>query len=405
VPSLNDCDVLVVGGGAAGLMAALSAAKRGVQVALLEANDQLGRKILISGNGRCNFANVKGDDTRHYHGSNPRFCNPVLKQFGVRDTLAFFGSLGILYKEEKRGRYFPLADQAQSVVDLMAAEMVRRGVQVELKAQVINIEPDENGFTLTCANGGRWRCTQLIMATGGVSLAKLGASRWGMDAAQAWGHSLTELRPGLVPLVANEKRLFRASGVKVWAKVGGRNASGRLIEDTDDLLITKYGVSGFTILNLSAQLDIPSSIEVNLFPPMSHEQMGQLLKERWLAAPERSLQLDLAGMLHAKIVAVLLHQLNLDASTEVGSLNKGQRWDLARQLTSWTIDVVEPRSFDYAEVTIGGIDTGAINPHTLESYIVPGLYFAGEMLDIHADLGGFNFQWAWASGYVAGQGL
>ena len=409
---LRSRDCIVVGGGAAGMLAAIVAAEAGERVTLLEGSGKLGRKILISGNGRCNLTNRAADDLRHYHGTHPRFVRSALDQFRLEETLAFFADLGIEFREEKRQRLFPVSDQAQSVVDLLVDRLRYLGVRVETDAKVVGMgrAPDTSRFELRDAEGQRYTAARVILASGGVSLARLGADRSGMDLAVNMGHRLTDLKPGLVPLISPEKYVARMQGLKVRAEVRVALKGGREAVDTDDLLFTKYGVSGFAILNLSARL-VPelrakrAVLWVNFFPGRSLEAIGQLLKERWQRHPQRSLELSFAGLLSSKLVRPLLDHLGFDAAQRVDQLGKGARWRLAQHLTNWPIAVSGPRPFDYAEVTIGGVSTEDINPDTLESFLVPGLYFAGEMVDIHADLGGFNFHWAWASGVLAGRRL
>ena len=405
-------DSIVVGGGAAGMLAAIVAAEAGERVTLLEGSGKLGRKILISGNGRCNLTNRTADDLRHYHGTHPRFVRSALDQFRLEETLAFFADLGIEFHEEKRQRLFPVSDQAQAVVDLLADRMRCLGVRVETNARVVGMGrvSGSSRFELHDAEGQCYTGARVILASGGVSLARLGADRSGMDLAVAMGHRLTDLKPGLVPLISPEKYVARLQGLKVRAEVRVALKGGREAVDTDDLLFTKYGVSGFAILNISARL-VPelgarrTLLRVNFFPGRSPEAISQLLKERWQRHPHRSLELSFAGLLSSKLVRPLLDHLGFDAAQRVDQLGKGARWQLAQSLTNWPIAVSGPRPFDYAEVTIGGVRTEDINPDTLESFLVPGLYFAGEMVDIHADLGGFNFQWAWASGVLAGRRL
>ena len=394
------------------MLAAIVAAEAGERVTLLEGSGKLGRKILISGNGRCNLTNRAADDLSHYHGTHPRFVRSALDQFRLEETLAFFADLGIEFREEKRQRLFPVSDQAQSVIDLLADRMRCLGVRVETNAKVVGMDraSGTSRFELRDAEGQCYSGARVILASGGVSLARLGADRSGMDLAVGLGHRLTDLKPGLVPLISPEKYVARMQGLKVRAEVRVTLKGGREAVDTDDLLFTKYGVSGFTILNLSARL-VPelgtqrAVIWVNFFPGRSPEAISQLLKERWQRHPHRSLELSFAGLLSSKLVRPLLDHLGFDAAQRVNQLGKGARWQLAQSLTNWPIAVSEPRPFDYAEVTIGGVRTEDINPDTLESFLVPGLYFAGEMVDIHADLGGFNFQWAWASGVLAGRRL
>ena len=398
---------LVIGGGAAGLMAAISAAGRGESVVVLEGNEKLGRKILISGNGRCNLTNVDADSVHHYHSSYPGFPASVLAEFPLAQTLAFFAELGIETHEEKRGRLFPASDQAQSVVTVLADRLQVLGVEVVKGAKVCRLERTDI-FRIYAEDGRQWQAERVVMASGGISAPKLGADRSGLDLAAGFGHTCTPLYPGLVPLVSPDPHVRRMRGVKVVAEVGALVDGKEIAVDVDDLLLTPYGVSGFTVLNLSARL-VPhlergmAELKVNLFPGKSPEPVSQMLKKRWEQNPHRSLEQSFVGLLSSKLVGPFLGRFGFAAGRRVDALTKAERWRLSQALTDWRIGVQAARPFDFAEVTIGGIQTGEVDPETLESFMVPGLYFAGEMLDVHGDLGGYNFQWAWASGHLAGQ--
>jgi predicted Rossmann fold flavoprotein len=295
-------------------------------------------------------------------------------------------------------------------VDVLVDKLAVSQVRVIAEAKVARLTRRGDGFSLVAEDGREWLAERVILASGGVSLPKLGADASGLALARGLGHTTTALRPGLVALESDDPVVRRMQGVKVWAEVSAPISDSRWSRDTDDLLLTKYGVSGFTILNLSAQLVPaldrgPLELLVNLFPGQSPEQLSEKLRQRWLLQPHRTLQLSFAGLLASKIVGPLLDKVKLQADQTVAAISKQQRWLLAQTLTAWPIKVVGPRSFDYAEVTIGGIRTDEIDPDTLESRLVPGLFLVGEMLDVHGDLGGYNLQWAWSSGAVAGQGL
>ena len=402
---IDDC--VVIGGGAAGMHAAIRACERGERVSLLEGNSQLGRKILISGNGRCNFTNLDGDNLDHYHGRRD-FIRDVLAAFPLDKTLEFFAGLGINWKEEKRGRLFPRSDQAQSMLDVLEDTLAKLGVRVWTDAKIRHLDCVEGvGFEARDEHGREWRARRAVLASGGVSVGKLGADSSGMRLAEELGHTKSDLYPGLVALASRDPFVRRMQGVKVWAEVSAPLSAKRTIVDTDDLLLTKYGVSGFSILNLSAQV-VPVlsgssvTLNVNLFPGETAEQVSDVLKTRWQQNPHRALELSFAGLLNRKIVRPLLDKLQLPRDTVVGAMDRADRARLARELSAWEIEVTEARSFDHAEVTIGGMHTQQIDSATLESLHVPGLHFCGEMMDVHGDLGGYNFQWAWASGYVAG---
>jgi predicted Rossmann fold flavoprotein len=390
-------------------MAAIKSAESGRRTALLEGNQQLGRKLLVAGNGRCNLTNRDADGLAHNHSPQPRFVRQVLGAFPLGQTLEVFGGLGLELKEEKRGRLFPVSDQAQAVVDLLEERLLHLGVEIFRGAKIKRADLGAEGFALHSADGRWWQGSKLVLASGGISVAKLGADGSGLELARGFGHGSTSLLPGLVPLISPDEYLRPAQGVRVWAEVKAALGKGRQATDTDDLLFTPYGVSGFAILNLSAQVvplleEGPVALEINLFPGQSPEQVSELLKRRWERHPQRSLAFSFTGILHSKLVGPLLVRLGADPEQQVGRLSKTRRWELAQLLTGWPVQVNQPRDFDHAEVTIGGIRTGEVDPATLESRLVPGLHLAGEMLDVHGDLGGYNLQWAWASGAVAGLG-
>jgi len=389
------------------MLAAIAAAERGERVAILEGNRQLGRKILVSGNGRCNLTNVEADRPDHYHSRTPDFAKPALAAFPFQQTVRFFAGLGIVTRQERRGRLFPLSDQAQAVVDVLQDRLQELGVVIAGGSKVRSLERSTH-FRAVTQSGELWDADRVILASGGCSLPKLGADRSGMDLAARLGHTVTPLLPGLVPLESPDPHVQRMQGVRLLAQVRARLSPRRAVVDTDDLLFTAYGVSGLAVLNLSAQLVPlfsrgPLDLEVNLFPGESPERISQRLKERWAMNPHRPLAASFAGLLSSKLVGPFLDRFGFDREQRAETIPKGERWRLAQALTAWPIRVTGPRSFEFAEVTIGGVDTREVDPRTLESRIVPGLYFAGEMLDIHGDLGGYNFQWAWSSGRLAGE--
>jgi len=378
---------IIIGGGPAGMAAAISASTAGQRVLLLEGNRELGRKILVSGNGRCNLTNLDADSPTHYHGGRPRFVEGALGGYSVERTLDFLRDLGLETKEEKRRRLFPLSDQARSVVDVLEDRLAAVGVDVALDTRVSGLACTPPGFALSTSQGQRLHAERVVLATGGVSAPKLGADASGMDLALGLGHTRTDLLPGLVPLRSPDPWVRRMRGIKVRATVTARLAGRPAISDTDDLLLTRYGVSGFAILNISAQIVPalqrgPVKLEINLFPGRAPEEISELLGARWRRHPHRSLELSFAGLLHSRLCAPLFDKLGIRGGQPVGKMTRAQRWRLAQTLTAWC----------------------EIDPHSLQSYIVPGLYFAGEMVDIHGDLGGYNLQWAWSSGHLAGLG-
>ena len=399
-------DCIVVGGGAAGIKAAIGAASIGERVCILESNKTLARKILISGNGRCNFTNLDADSVSHYHGPK-NFVIDVIRAFPLKRTLEFFDDLGVVWKEEKRGRLFPSSDQAQSILDLLEDRLKQLDIDVFTDQRVATIQMSNKGFVVWNEKRNHWQAKRVIMACGGISVSNLGANDSGMTIAESLGHSRSTLLPGLVALSSPNSFVRRMAGVKVWAQVSATLPDGRVVSDTDDLLFTKYGLSGFSILNLSARLvpmlnKNPIVISINFFPGKSTEQINEMLKFRWARNGHRTLELSFAGILNRKVARALLDSADFNREKIVSRITKGERWSLSKILSAWDVKVTDPRTFDHAEVTIGGIRVQDIDRRNLESTIVPGLHFCGEMVDVHGDLGGYNFQWAWASGHVAG---
>ena len=401
-------DIAVVGGGAAGMVSAISAAENGKYVVVFEQGPKLGRKILISGNGRCNLTNLEADLIEHYHSRDRDFIQGILEKFTLRDTLLFFSNLGIELSEEKRGRLFPKSNQAQSVVDVLADRMQQLNVVVYLNSQVNKLSKVGHTFQIQTKDQKSYSAKNVILASGGKTVEKIGGSRTGLDLASRLGHQISTLKPGLVPLKSPLAYLKRMKGVKTVAIVRIKGSKGsELIRDHDDLFIADYGVSGFTILNLSARIvpmltTGPVNLVINLFPNKTQNELYSALQLRWEQNPHRTLSLSFTGILNSKLVDVLLNEMGFDGQKIVSKINDVECKRIAESLSNWCVPVTEARGFDFAEVMIGGVNTDEINPETLESYLCEGLYFCGEMIDVHGDLGGYNFQWAWSSGKVAG---
>jgi predicted Rossmann fold flavoprotein len=398
---------LIVGGGAAGLMAAIAAADRGEQVTLLEKNDRLGRKILISGNGRCNLLNSEADSS-YFHGSDPDFARTALETFPVEDTLAFFRDLGIETRVEKRGRVFPASNQATSVVRLLEDRAVRAGIKIVYSADVSGLNKDES-FSLWTADGQKFTADRVIMTTGGTAAPSIGGSDDGIRLVCALGHRRTALFPGLGPLETDRSALHKLQGVRAMVSAKAL-VDGKVVkEDEWELLFRFYGLSGLITFNLSEAVapyvdDGNVSVRINFFPGLTADELEEKLRHRWNRHPHRTAAFSFTGLLPDKIPPVLLPLMHVPPDRPSGGISAQDGRRIAEGLTDWEVKVVASRPFAEAEVMIGGIVTDDVDPKTLESKIVPGLYLAGEMLDVHGDLGGFNFQWAWSSGWVAGQG-
>ncbi|MCH2665158.1 NAD(P)/FAD-dependent oxidoreductase [bacterium] len=401
------CNTLVVGGGAAGLMAAISAADRGDKVTLLEKNDRLGRKILISGNGRCNLMNTD-PDLAHFHGSNPVFAKNVLDAFTVDDTLAFFHDLGIDTRVERRGRVFPASNQATSVVRLLEDRAVRAGIEIVESADATDLTRGE-GFTISTTDGREFSGDRVVMTTGGTSAPSIGGSDDGIRMVCALGHERTLLYPGLGPLETERSALHKLQGVRAMVSAEAI-VDGKVVkQDEWEILFRYYGLSGLVIFNLSEAVtpyldDHEVCVRINFFPGLDAESLELKLRERWNRHPHRTTAFSFTGLLPDKIPPVLLPLVGVKPDLPAASITTDVGRRIAEGLTGWKVHVLKSRPLAEAEVMVGGVVTGEVDPVTMESKIVPGLCLAGELLDVHGDLGGFNFQWAWSSGWVAGRG-
>jgi len=398
---------LIVGGGAAGLMAAISAADHGDEVTLLEKNDRLGRKILISGNGRCNMLNTDGD-LSHFHGSNPEFAREALAAFPVEQTLAFFRDLGIETRLERKGRVFPASNQATSVVRLLEDWAVRAGIQVVQEADATQIDRGDS-FKVTTVDGRSFESDRVVLTTGGITAPTLGGSDDGLRMACSLGHRRTRLYPGLGPLETERSSLHKLQGVRAMVEAEAL-VDGRVVKrDEWELLFRYYGLSGLVIFNLSEAVapyvdNHDVSVRINFFPGQDVDQVECKLRDRWNRHPHRSAAFSFTGLLPDKIPPILLSILDMPVDRPAAGISAEEGRRIAEGLTNWEVKVLGSRPLAEAEVMVGGIATDDIDPASLESRLVPGLYLAGEMVDVHGDLGGFNFQWAWSSGWVAGQG-
>jgi hypothetical protein len=400
-------EVVVVGGGAAGMMAAIAAAEAGRQVLLLEKNAALGRKILVSGNGRCNITN-SGAKVENFHGENPRFLHALFARFGVDRTAAFFDELGVALREERLGRVFPASNQARAVVDLLEYRMARLPIDVRLSSPVESIVPEGGGLRLGV--GGRaLRARRAILAVGGCSFPRLGTSGDGFDWARSLGHRVTTLRPALAPVDAATPGATQLQGIRLEAEVTGRAGGRSLRTFRGDLLFTAYGLSGPTVLAASADLAARfegggTALRINLFPGQDAGEIDATLERRWANDPSRKLGFSFVGLLPARLAPAALEPLGLDpVATTVSQVGRENRRRIAHALTAWDVPVTGCRGWDEAEVTAGGVALEDLEPRTLESRRAPGLFFCGEMLDVFGDWGGYNFQLAWTTGRVAGE--
>ena len=400
--------MLIVGAGAAGLAAAITAARSGEKVTLLEQNEKPGKKILVSGNGRCNIGNRRPEPSRFYS-THPEFVRKVLEGYDAKKIKAFLQSVGIEIEEEDGGRLYPMGRQAASVVKLLTKDCQRLGVEIVTNCQVTEVRREKSGFILE-SEKGEYRTHRLLLTSGSPAAPQLGGSNAGMLFAQGLGHRLIPLRPALVALESEESWPSRAAGVKLPARLRLIASGTPMIEEEGDILFTEYGISGLAVLDLSRETSLrladwePCELWIDLFPRMSREKLTQLLTKR--VEPKRNLPVDLwlEGVLHRKLVPVILEKSGIKVGEEK-ELNRKTIGRIVYSLKNLKLSVSRTRDFRYAEVACGGIDVSDLNPVTMESKLVSGLYFAGEILDVVGDRGGFNFHWAWTTGMRAGMSV
>ena len=391
-PGAERYDVVITGAGAAGLMCAIEAGKRGRRVLLLEHADRVGKKILISGGGRCNFTNWSAtpDD---YQSQNPFFCISALTRYQPQDFIDLVEKHHIPYHEKKLGQLF--CDGASvEIVRMLLAECETAGVTIRLRCKVTGISRD-NGF-LTRTNLGAIISDSLVMATGGPSIPQMGATGFSQEVARQFGLRVTPVRPGLVPLTFQGAALEfcqRLAGLSIPCRAACNGASFE-----ENLLFTHKGVSGPAMLQISSYWSEGESIRVDLLPNLD---LVAHLKEQQVSRPRAELATILSSLLPTKFVKAMGETIL--SNRPLAGLSAKDLDSVSEALKAWTLSPAGTEGYRKAEVALGGVDTTDLSSKTMAAVKVPGLFFIGEGVDVTGPLGGYNFQWAWASGYCAGQ--
>ncbi|OVU93554.1 aminoacetone oxidase family FAD-binding enzyme [Klebsiella quasipneumoniae subsp. quasipneumoniae] len=390
-------DAIVVGAGAAGMFCAAQAGQLGCRVLLLDNGKKPGRKILMSGGGRCNFTNMYVEPAA-YLSQNPHFCKSALARYTQWDFIELVGKYGIAWHEKTLGQLF-CDDSAEQIVNLLLAECEKGGVQIRLRSEILSVERDEQGYRLQ-VNGETLATKKLVIASGGLSMPGLGASPFGYKIAEQFGLKVLPTRAGLVPFTLHKpllEQLQVLSGVSVPSTITAEN--GTLFRE--NLLFTHRGLSGPAVLQISSYWQPGEFVTVNLLPDCNLEDF---LNEQRGAHPNQSLKNTLAMQLPKRLVECL-QQLGQIPDVTLKQLNVRDQQALVETLTAWRVQPNGTEGYRTAEVTLGGVDTNELSSRTMEARKTPGLYFIGEVMDVTGWLGGYNFQWAWSSAWACAQAL
>lgn len=428
---MMNVDVTIVGGGAAGLMAAITAARCGAHVIILEHMDRVGKKILSTGNGKCNYTNAL-QGISYYRGEDPAFVLPVFEQFDFAQTVAFFKKLGI-YPKIRNGYYYPASEQASSVLDVLRMECDYQNVAIYTCCELNSIQKSKNGYAIH-TNNGAFSTRTIIFSPGLLAAPKSGSDGSAFPYIEQLGHHFIDIVPALVQLQGKQSFFKSLAGIRAEAaiqlyieaddfhakKSNTKHTSDspqesnhihyqKVCEESGELQLTEYGISGIPVFQISRfatrALHAHKSVyaQIDFMKGLEEQDLFLMLQERFLEyAHGKTVSEALIGLFNKKLIDVLLKESNIRLHLPAEQLKNPQIHKLCHTIKNFRVDVIGSKGVDMAQVCAGGVDTHEVDANTLESKIAPGIYFAGEVLDIDGTCGGYNLQWAWSSGYVAG---
>ncbi len=398
-------EVLVVGGGASGMIAAIVAARRGKSVLLIERKEKLGKKLLATGNGKCNFSNTYYDESV-YRSDRPAMITPILNQFSVEDTIAFFKELGIEPKS-KNGYLYPASMQAAAVVEVLTIELRRLKVEVHLNESTTEIIKKESIYRVV-TDKSSYETQAVILSTGGKAGSKLGSDGSGYILAKKLGHNIVPVTEALVALRSPLKLFRQISGIRINARITVFINDRSTVTEIGELQITDYGISGIPVFQVSRYVTRALSqrnkveVHVDLLPDMTKEATLQLLIKRQKDRPEKTAQEFLIGLFPYKLAIFLIREAGIKETVTVDRIGKNQLTVLTELINNFSVPITESNGFEQAQVCAGGVDVSEVSSQTLESTKAEGVFLTGELLDVDGTCGGYNLQWAWSTGFVAG---
>lgn len=398
-------DVIIVGGGASGLVAAIVCARNGSKVTILEHKDKIGKKILATGNGKCNYTNLY-QEKECYRCDEDTFVMEALGCFGTQETVAFFKELGI-YPKDKNGYLYPNSEQASSILDVLRMELDHFGVVIQCGEHVKHIVKKNNGFQVKTQNGS-YESNKVILSTGGCASSDLGSDGSGYLLAKTFGHHIIDVVPALTALRSQKKYFKAVAGVRVEAKLT-LLVEGKIMDVQEgELQLTNYGISGIPVFQLSrfASKALHNnknvSVLIDLLPYLTMEETYSMWSDRIEGNGYKTLEQSMIGLLNRKLVTTVIKEAGLDLHTLASKLTRQQVNKLVCTIKGLSVTIDAANPFENAQVSAGGVSVKEIDASTMESKLVPGLYLTGELLDVDGICGGYNLQWAWTTGYLAG---
>jgi predicted Rossmann fold flavoprotein len=403
---MNNNKIIIIGAGASGIMAAISAARNHAQVTILEHTDCIGKKILATGNGRCNITNIEQSPI-NYRSDNEGFQRTILEQFNEIETLKLFGEMGI-YTKNKNGYIYPNSEQASAVLEVLKIELDRLRVKIIRNIKVSKIEKKGKSFCVH-TDLENYTCDKVIIATGSKAAPKTGSDGSGYTIARNLGHNIIKPLPALVQLRCSGDYFKNLAGVRCDARLDLIIDDKLKVKDQGELQLTDYGISGIPTFQISRYavraLDSGKDVKVNIdfMPDFKLDEFSLFLRIRIEKALHKNLEQLFIGLLNKKLIHVIIKKAKLSPKSLCSDLKDNQIQYLIDGIKNFKVNVTSFNSFDQAQVCSGGVNTRDISPITMESLKVSGIYFAGEVVDIDGICGGYNLQWAWSSGYVAGQ--